>query len=155
MCACTPVTVCVSCRDHSVSAASLISEHHGTCLNSKRGLERTSCPPGESLRLPSTHSGHSSYHTLLNYTMSNPPVGLKNTEAPLLIGTECVCCAYFGVCIFVSVHAWRVIEGERRILDSFSQYVGHTECAWFLQEEKGKTVPPRLYHKYLFPLNNA
>ena len=84
VCARTPLTVCVcvcvSCRDHSASAASLISQHHGTCLNSKRGLERTSWPPGESLRLPSAHSGHSSYHTLFNFTMSNPPVGLKKTK---------------------------------------------------------------------------
>lgn len=121
VCACKPVTVCVSCRDHSASAASLISQHHGTCLNSKRGLERTSCPPGESLRLPSTHSGHSSYHTLFSYTMSNPPAALKTQTAAhtlLLICTECVWMCVICVCIFLFVHAWRVIEGERRIFDS-------------------------------------
>lgn len=90
VCARTAVWLCVHPAGITgASAASLISQHHGTCLNSKRGLERTSWPPGESLRLPSTHSGHSSYHTLFNYTMSNPPVGLKKKTA-----LKCVWCAY-------------------------------------------------------------
>lgn len=114
---CARVCVCVSCRDHSASAASLISRHHGTCLNSKRGLERTSCPPGESLRLPSAHSGHSSYHTLFSYTMSNPPVGLK-TRRRRCWSAQDVCGVRIYVCMFVFVHAWRVIEGERCRLDS-------------------------------------
>ncbi len=105
VCACSPVTlrVCVSCRDHSASAASLISQHRGTCLNSKRGLERTSCPPGESLRLPSTRSGHSSYHTLLGYAMSNPPVGKKTQDRGRT----------WGMCIFVCSFCPCMVSGKR------------------------------------------
>lgn len=143
VCARTAVWLCVHPAGITgASAASLISQHHGTCLNSKRGLERTSWPPGESLRLPSTHSGHSSYHTLFNYTMSNPPVGLKKKTA-----LKCVWCAYL-----LTDWRWGV---DLRQWDFFLQYVGHAEyVAWFLQVAKGKTVP-RLYHKYLFPFNNA
>lgn len=134
VCACTPMTVCVrvcvctSCRDHSASAASLISQHRGTSLNSKRGLERTRRSPRESLRLPSTHSGHSSYHTLFSCTMSK----------------QCCCWSAQNVCD----------EGIAGAFLCFSVRGVIVLLWWFLQAAKGKTVA-RQDHKCLFPLNNG
>lgn len=172
VCARLLVWACVSCRDHCVSAASLISLCHGTCLNSKTGPERTSCPPGEPLRLPSTHSGHSSHQPHLDKYNVTPRSRLGGTALrPLSLLEEmlrwglcllvhvCICTCVFAY--FLYVHACVRRERDRRweregthlTMQLFQENVGQ-KVTWFPQVAKGKPLP-WIYHKYLFPLNYA